>query len=424
MRVPALEQFVYIFCVYLQMVILYFWIHMFFGKVHKNNKWLEWIMYFSYLLISYFLINSIEQYIGFHIVVIFLLSLFYQEKRFLRMEKLFLILICLSIPELIAGNMGMEEFNSVWTYGIYTNLWQAVFAKMLQAAAIITVGMGYGFLNRKNGKEEVENILLTASFLIVPLLSFYILGILRNKTGKDVFYHIVICLTFMNLLIFCAIKVSFSLKESKEKQKAIEKQNLFYQNQLDIVRDSAERMDMLRHDLKNHLLALNVLIKNGAQQNAIEYIEKMTGQQEETGLFENTGNLVIDSILNYKKGIALRKGISFETQIEIPDHFGFADFDMAILLGNLLDNALTAAEGTEPAYLSIFMKYSKSRLLIFIRNSVCDKQGKDGILEEKQYGVGLQSVKQTVLRYHGSLEVGYVGGEFYGKLLLFLESYD
>ena len=55
-----------------------------------------------------------------------------------------------------------------------------------------------------------------------------------------------------------------------------------------------------------------------------------------------TGNLVIDSLINYKFSLAQKEGIDMKCYVFVPDRLPFDGTDLCIILGNLLDNAMEA----------------------------------------------------------------------------------
>ena len=69
---------------------------------------------------------------------------------------------------------------------------------------------------------------------------------------------------------------------------------------------------------------------------------------EESGLsiseVANSGNIVIDSLLGYWYVTAQKKGIDFSLNIKVPMKMEFKGADICLILGNLLENAVEAAE--------------------------------------------------------------------------------
>lgn len=123
----------------------------------------------------------------------------------------------------------------------------------------------------------------------------------------------------------------------------------------------------------------------------------------------NSGNIVIDSLLGYWHLVAKREGIDFLVNVSIPMKMSFKGADICLILGNLLENAVEAAEKVrENKYIKIKMKYDKSNLLIFLINSyqgqlikMKDKSLKSTKSDVGNHGVGLPSVYRAVAKYHG-----------------------
>ena len=77
-------------------------------------------------------------------------------------------------------------------------------------------------------------------------------------------------------------------------------------------------------------------------------------------------------------------------------------FDMTVILGNLLDNAIEALRQSENKRLLLSMKLTRGIVRIDIENSYNPKQKKKA--DQKQHGIGLLSVSHTLEKYHGDLK--------------------
>lgn len=75
-----------------------------------------------------------------------------------------------------------------------------------------------------------------------------------------------------------------------------------------------------------------------------------------------TGNDTIDSLLNYKIQKAKDVLNLVETKISIPEKLNLHSFDLNVVLGNLLDNAIDASVQTKEKELKITMKLDKGVL--------------------------------------------------------------
>ena len=86
----------------------------------------------------------------------------------------------------------------------------------------------------------------------------------------------------------------------------------------------------------------------------------------------------------------------------------FKGADLSLILGNLLENAVEAAEKVEEnRYINVKMKFDKNNLLLFVDNSYKGKllKTRDNRLKSTNHGVGLASVYRAVAKYHGSVVI-------------------
>lgn len=124
-------------------------------------------------------------------------------------------------------------------------------------------------------------------------------------------------------------------------------------------------------------------------------------------------NIVIDSLIGYWYVTAQNKRIIFKTDICIPMIMPFKGADLSLILGNLLENAVEAAEKVEEnRYINVKMKFDKNNLLLFVDNSykgkllkTRDNRLKSTKSDAENHGVGLASVYRAVAKYHGSVVI-------------------
>ena len=84
-----------------------------------------------------------------------------------------------------------------------------------------------------------------------------------------------------------------------------------------------------------------------------------------------SGNVEIDSVLNYMLQRAREELKTVTSKIILPEEIKHY-FDVNILIGNLLENALEAARQTEEKYLYISMILRKGVLKVKVENSFLD----------------------------------------------------
>lgn len=184
-----------------------------------------------------------------------------------------------------------------------------------------------------------------------------------------------------------------------------------YQNQLQLMRDANEAYRILHHDMKHHIVMLTDFLHKGENENALQYLGKISGYAGGHKDYIETGNAGIDSIINYMAEKVLSGSGQVLADIYVPPGLAVDNFDMSVILGNLLLNAWEAMENCTKKELAIIVKYGRGILLICIENTY------DGILEEKDgkivsrkedasnHGLGLASVRQAVRKYDGNIKI-------------------
>ena len=99
---------------------------------------------------------------------------------------------------------------------------------------------------------------------------------------------------------------------------------------------------MLRHDMTKHLRVLQGMV---TEPQAAAYLHSLTGEVAQTRTMANTGNQMIDILLNSRLAAAQDAGIAVELQLtQAPERLGLSDTELCSLLMNLLDNAVAGAQ--------------------------------------------------------------------------------
>ena len=230
----------------------------------------------------------------------------------------------------------------------------------------------------------------------------------------------------VNLFTFYLYDKISALMQEQMRQRLEQEQHRFYENQVEIMVDALEKIKQIRHDLKNKLSPLLDLAQTGNIEALTKQIVSLMELCPNTQKYVQSGNLAIDSILNYKLHEAQQQNIAVTTKICIPKDLPLPTFDIAIILGNLLDNAKEATQNIKHGWIDCYLKYDKGRLLIEISNSYDGKLEKQGekFLSRKankeNHGYGLKSITSTLQKYDGELQIWYDATRFVAKVLLYV----
>lgn len=171
-------------------------------------------------------------------------------------------------------------------------------------------------------------------------------------------------------------------------------------------------MSLIRHDIKNHLFALKSLYEKGDIDSFKNYFNCILSNIDIEEKLCNSGNIIVDSMINYKLKGVVNNDISVD--VCIPEKLDISEMDITVILGNLLDNAIRAVnEVNESGKESIFhlnLNYTKGRLILRIENSYLNVNLVRGNLmttkkDKRGHGLGLKSVKEVLSKYNGVLQI-------------------
>lgn len=138
----------------------------------------------------------------------------------------------------------------------------------------------------------------------------------------------------------------------------------------------------------------------------------------------------MDALLCQKRKMAEDKKIEWECDVRIPKQCCINEFDLCVLFGNILDNALEACErlrqGREEQeirpFIRVYVGTVKRCFLLEVKNSMSaaerpkgEPMGKDDL---HGHGIGLLNVGDVVRRYDGAMHKKIQDGVFDISVLL------
>lgn len=203
------------------------------------------------------------------------------------------------------------------------------------------------------------------------------------------------------------------IKENKEKTK-----NELMKNKLDMqyehylsVQESHMKVKKLYHDINNHICCIDNLKNNNKE--VSEYINNLKDEIKSFKDNYNTGNMILDIIINEKSDICSKKGIKFICDINFSKVDFIKPIDVSSIFANILDNAIEACDKIHDEdiekYIRIKGTISKAYFVIKCENSKVNniKFKKNKLLTDKMdkfvHGIGTQSIKSSLDKYDGEL---------------------
>jgi len=281
-------------------------------------------------------------------------------------------------------------------------------------------------------KEFQIGFSLWSALMSVPVISIIIILVLLNSAALHA-NNIEIAITGM-LIINLVIFYLYGAIQDYYKQK-LEKEEFYYrmgiyENQLNIMKDSYQKIRELRHDMRHHLSELKYLANNNENMRLIHYIEDMEKHMLNAEEYVSSGNKEIDGTLNYLLQTAKKRLKEVDVSISIPEGLEVHNYLFNVVLGNLLENAMEAAIKTERKYLKIHIKLKQSVLYINVENSfngevkLKEQKIMTSKSDTKEHGIGLDSVKRMVDEMNGMLDLRWKKDIFCVNVMFYLQDIE
>lgn len=238
--------------------------------------------------------------------------------------------------------------------------------------------------------------------LILIAIGTALIGVLTVNENTPYDYLIALILLFINFLNFYIYNLEQESIKAQHKLKLIETSNYAYQNQIKIMNESQQKIRFLRHDFYHHMNKLKLLSEENDIQSIKQYLNEMEDAVVIKKEYSKTGNEDVDSLLNYELSRAAEFGTEIIYDVNLPEKLNISSFDMTIILGNLMDNAIEALRYSEKKLLKVNIQFNKGIIRIDIENSYDPKYRKKS--DGREHGIGLLSVENTLQKYHGKLD--------------------
>ena len=271
-------------------------------------------------------------------------------------------------------------------------------------------------------------------YVILPVLIVFLIyfqGIYTQYYSEELMlYWCIFLLGSMSTALFVIV---YRIRKQAETQMLIQRTRLdLLQNNYQMLLEEDRQKAILLHDLNrcNATIRQIAFSDEGiAQELLLHTSEKITQILEHSKRKKISNHPLLDLILNQKREEAEKEGIIVNYLCEDMSGLQMSDIDICALFVNLLDNAIEANKKLPPGkeHSICFETKRKGRMAIVEASNPFNGviyYEKEGILEttkedKKYHGYGLQSIRQTVEKYRGYLEINTDHSIF--EIVIYLE---
>ncbi len=165
----------------------------------------------------------------------------------------------------------------------------------------------------------------------------------------------------------------------------------------------------MRHDFRQHLLIISEYIETGQIEKLKEYIAPLV-QSVEKKPIQRCENQAVNAIISHYDTLASEQNVRVLWGVHLDENLPVSEADICRVIGNLLENAIHAVSGLYESDRFVDLRagmIEEDTLAIHIANPYkgsipLDKEGLP-IIQNKNHGIGLRSVKSAAEKYNGEV---------------------
>ena len=297
-----------------------------------------------------------------------------------------------------------------------------LFELCFSAAIYVGAYFLFGFIFRKYGKVELyrHRALIVYFIAVIALIMFMRLNlqaIYESVYGTENGWIVSLTLGLIPMVLLTTVTGAVRIENLAGEKETLDAMLSEKENQY---RLSAETIDIINrkcHDIKRQLRAIELVDED----KRTRLVRGMENSISVYSAVSNTDNAALNTILSEKQLYCGEHNISVTCAADGKDLAFIDTVDLYVLLGNLLDNAIEAAEklsDPEKRIISLTAAVRGGRLVIrtdnyftgelIIENGLPETSKKD----RRYHGFGAKSIRHIAEKYGGSFNVETDGDIF------------
>lgn len=277
----------------------------------------------------------------------------------------------------------------------------------------------YYFIYRclKNWLSDTVHLLTKKMWMVIDLVSMTsftgIISVIYSCVTANSYLAYPTCAASLFTSLGCFYLCTYMARAVKTDMelRMLSYQKSYYEE----IEKNQQTVRKLRHDMKNHLNIIGMLIADEKTPEAKNYLTELNQEFAVTAK-SYCSNEVVNAVLNSKEQSAAEAQIRCEFQIDLAEDPQMEDIDLCALLSNTLDNAIEACQKIPEAserFLSVKARCQKGFFSYKVVNSKANEVTEENgcfVTSKKDaglHGIGLKNVKQIAAKYEGYVEVSY-----------------
>ncbi len=349
--------------------------------------------------------------ISVNLIINLSLTMFYTDHRF---SFRFIMAISMEAINIISELGAASIFSIIWpdvfnSSGLAQDSCVTVFACILSFIIIVIIS---SLWKNRNKTISLKHVLLSS---VTPFCSAFIIILIPHdvlvidKYSNHLFFIFQLIL-IMNIINYITINDILTQSRLKHEVLAQSQQLQFQSEKYAQISYAYRDTRRIVHEFKRFISYITACAEKKDYESILKFLNDSSNDIEKRFVKANTGNLVIDTFMSNLYSTANELGIECSTEIRVDkDEIPIEDYDLCIVLGNLVDNCInscrTQIHGGYPADMTFihFEIFTKANFFVIheINSTISDSSDKKK-KEELYHGFGLSNAKDTTEKYNGA----------------------
>ncbi|MBR6157471.1 MAG: GHKL domain-containing protein [Lachnospiraceae bacterium] len=262
-------------------------------------------------------------------------------------------------------------------------------------------------------------------FIIIFLLLFVTITI--NETHIFMLAANMFELIFINTVLFAVVLSSYYIFYRSSYEEFIKREKNELNQQLKSVKLNLQtyeadekKLKSMKHDLKNQFIILQEYLNLGEVEKCRKIIENSLQEIDKTSYTIFSGYTAIDAIISTKLSFARSIGIKTSAVLALSDISQSIEYDIAIIMGNLLDNAIENIKETEKI-ISLEVRQEEKRINILLKNTTDKKElsAASTKRDRDEHGFGLKNIEKIASIHNGVCTFEIIDNTFISLITIY-----
>ncbi len=275
------------------------------------------------------------------------------------------------------------------------------------------------------GKNLLVLLPLPIATLLVIFTEYRLADIITlNPALQLIVLVTAIVLILTNFIVFYVADNMYDKLQYESRLRAAENLINEQSKKYSAILSSSLDLRQIKHDEVNFILGALSSLNENNRDDLKKQLEARLSIAKSFN-YSQPQNTFFETIADYKAGEAAARNVKLHTDFNLKNAIQYDKIDLAILLGNLIDNAIEAAEKLPDAdkrIVNIFIDNCTPQLIISITNNVSAPVDTKNLSTTKRgvqnHGFGLLAVRKIVDKYSGSIFFTCKNNKFEASVIL------